>query len=117
MVWFVPIIKLLVGAAMFWFAYVFITQDHNQNWKLMILWIFIGRILSLPARLLTEMSNTTTYSMVSEILGLAIMYAFLYFILSYKYSVNTIVKKIKIMAMHLVVMHLFGWIVGLAFGK
>jgi len=90
MMW-VGLIMLIVSAAVFWLAYVYITQDHNQNWKLMILWLIIADILRLPARLLLEMSNTTFYSVVSEILGLAIMYVFLYFVLTYKYSVHNIV--------------------------
>ncbi len=110
-----PIIMLLVSTAMFWLAYVFITKDHNQSWRLMILWIFIGSILSYPARLLTKMSSITIYSVVSEILGLAIMYTFLYFVLTYKYSVHKIEKKIKILAIHLVVTHLFGWITRLVY--
>lgn len=113
----IPILMLLVSTAVFWLSYVFVTKDHNQSWKMMIIWIIIAVILRSPARLLLKMSNTTIYNVVSEILGLAIMYAFLYFVLTYKYSVHNTVKKIKILAIHLVVMHLFGWIARLAYLK
>jgi hypothetical protein len=108
MMW-IGLIILIVSAAVFWLAYVYVTQDHNQSWKLMILWVIIADILRLPAKLLLEMSNTTFYSVVSEILGLAIMYAFLYFVLTYKYSVHSIVKKIKILTIHLIVRNILGW--------
>ncbi|MCF7809381.1 hypothetical protein K9N50_00180 [bacterium] len=104
----IPIIMLLVSAAVFWLAYVFVTQDHSQSWKKMILWVIVANLLSLPAALLLEMSKTTTYEVISEILTIAITYTVLYLVLTYKYSIHTVAKKIKILAIHLVAMQLFG---------
>lgn len=67
----------------------------------MILWVFLAMILKIPLTLLGEGANSEPYQLAGRIGGLVVMYTFLYLVLTFRYRVEEISRKLKILFGHL----------------
>jgi len=106
---------LAFSAALFWMSFVFVTQDHSRSWKEMILWIILAALISAPATYFGELSNDQLYATLGKLGTYILRYLVLYLVLSFRYHLEKIGQKLKILAIHLVGTSILGFAIGLTY--
>lgn len=89
-------------AAWLWFSFVYFTQDHSFSWQEMIFWILLMALLRVPLRFLTMDSDTTLMIWAERLGSIVINGGFLFLLLGWRFHVEELNLRLKIVIMFLI---------------
>lgn len=83
-----PFLGYLIDAAVFWFIFVLVTQQHKVNWISLFIWFIFARILGQFVQALLLLQYSPLLRFLGIFLGPAVTAVALLLILEYRFSVS-----------------------------
>ncbi len=100
-------------AAWLWFSFVYFTQDHSYGWQEMIFWVLLMELLRVPLVFLTMESDAALLVWAERLGSIAINFGFLFLLLGWRFHVEEMQKRFKIIIMFLIGTIIFSLVINL----